>query len=261
MAYSRGRLTRVDDLAVSTRFTYNALGRVTQTVRLLDATSYVMSQSYDALGRVVSQTFPDSETVTYAYNEAGWLSAVPGYVTSLSYNARGQRTQMQSANGVTATWTYDPTTFRLSQAQAANGATALQNLTYAYDAGGLITSITDSLWTGSRTFGYDPLGRLLSASGPFGPLIGGLPGQTAQTYSYDATGNILTKAGLTYAYADPLHPAAVTTLSEGSDYTYDASGNMAPGCWHPERIGRMWARGRIALAFHGVTDVLDEYAR
>ncbi|MBI3108218.1 MAG: RHS repeat protein [Candidatus Rokubacteria bacterium] len=229
VAYSRGRLTRVDDLAVSTRFTYNALGRVTQTVRLLDGTSYVMSQSYDALGRVVTQTFPDSETVTYAYNEAGWLSAVPGYVTSLTYNARGQRTQMQAANGVIATWTYDPTTFRLSQAQAANGATALQNLSYAYDAGGLITGITDSLWTGSRTFAYDPLGRLLSASGPFGPLSGGLPAETAQTYSYDATGNILSRAGITYTYADPLHPAAVTALSTGSDYSYDVAGNMLTG--------------------------------
>ncbi|MBI1958741.1 MAG: RHS repeat protein, partial [Candidatus Rokubacteria bacterium] len=98
--YSRGRLTRVDDLAVSTRFTYNALGRVTQTVRLLDATSYVMSQSYNALGQVVTQTFPDGETVTYAYNGAGWLSAIPGYVGSLTYNARGQRTQMQSSNDV-----------------------------------------------------------------------------------------------------------------------------------------------------------------
>ncbi len=164
VAYSRGRLTRVDDLAVSTRFAYNALGRVTETVRLLDGTAHVMSQSHDALGRVVSQTFPDGETVTYAYNEAGWLSAIPGYVTSLAHNARGQRTQMQAANGVTTTWTYEPTTFRLSQAQTAGGATPLQNLTYTHDAGG-------NMLTGAgRALAWDADGRR-AGGGAGGALI------------------------------------------------------------------------------------------
>jgi YD repeat-containing protein len=55
-----------------------------------------------------------------------------------------------------------------------------------------ITAITDSVWTGSRTFTYDALNRLLSASGPFGA------NQTpvSQGYRYDPSGNLLEKAGV-----------------------------------------------------------------
>ena len=65
-----------------------------------------MSQVYDALGRVVSETFPDNEIVTYNYNQAGWLSSVDFYVNSITYNARGQRTQIQYANNATSTMEY-----------------------------------------------------------------------------------------------------------------------------------------------------------
>jgi YD repeat-containing protein len=62
--YSQGRLTQVQDLATETSFTCDPLGRVTQTRRLLDGVTYVMTQSYDAVGRVVSQTFPDGKSVS-----------------------------------------------------------------------------------------------------------------------------------------------------------------------------------------------------
>src|SRR6185436_6245572 len=106
VAYSKGRLTRVVDLVTDTRFTYDALGRVTQTRRLLDGVTYTMTQTYDALGRVTSQTFPDSEMVTFAFNEAGWLQAVPGYVSSITYNALGQQTGLTYANGITTAFDY-----------------------------------------------------------------------------------------------------------------------------------------------------------
>jgi len=47
--YSKGRLTRVADLASATTFAYDRLGRVIQTQRLLDGTTYTLSQSWDAL--------------------------------------------------------------------------------------------------------------------------------------------------------------------------------------------------------------------
>jgi YD repeat-containing protein len=106
VGYSKGRLTRVVDAATSTTFAYDAVGRVTGTSRVLDGTTYTMMQSYDALGRPATQTFPDQESITFSYNEAGWLRAIPGYVSAISYNARGQRTQVQYANGVTTTSGY-----------------------------------------------------------------------------------------------------------------------------------------------------------
>ena len=60
------------------------------------------------------------------------------------------------------------------------------------------------------------LGRAcLAASGAF-----------TETYAYNAIGNMMSKAGLTYNYSDTLHKHAVTGLSDGSSYQYDANGNM-----------------------------------
>ena len=123
VAYSKGRLTRVVDLATDTRFTYDALGRVTQTRRTLDGVTYVMSQAWDALGRLTSQTFPDGETVSYTFNEAGWLQTVPGYISNITYNARGQQTTLTHANGIVTAFTYDPLSFRLMRKQAGAGHT------------------------------------------------------------------------------------------------------------------------------------------
>src|SRR5439155_6403136 len=114
VAYSKGHATRVASPITVTNYAYDAVGRVTQWNRLLDGTTYGMSRTYDALGNVVSQTFPDSETVTYNYNEAGWLASVPRYITSVTYNAQGQRTQVQYTNGVTSTRSYSPVTLRLT---------------------------------------------------------------------------------------------------------------------------------------------------
>jgi RHS repeat-associated protein len=229
--YSKGRLTRVVDLATNTTFQYDALGRVTQTSRVLDASTYTMTRSYDALGRVTQQTFPDLESVSYTYNEAGWLSAVPGYITAITYNARGQRIQAQYANGTTSTFTYydgtgDALSFRPKTRVTTGPGGTLQHFTYAHDNAGNITQITDAAGTtGSRSFQYDALNRLTQAEGTFGVS----QANVTETYAYDAVGNITSKAGIAYAYSDPLHPSAVTSRSDGKTYTYDANGNTLNG--------------------------------
>jgi uncharacterized protein RhaS with RHS repeats len=64
-----------------------------------------------------------------------------------------------------------------------------QNLSYTYDDNGNITSITDSLFTGSRTFQYDDLNRLINAAGTFGPN----QAQTGCIYGFNAIGDITNK--------------------------------------------------------------------
>jgi len=73
MPFSKGRLTRVVDLTADTSFGYDAIGEVVETTRIIDGTTFTMSQGYDAVGRVTSRTFPDNETVTYSY-KLGWLT-------------------------------------------------------------------------------------------------------------------------------------------------------------------------------------------
>ncbi len=110
--YSKGKVTQVVDQATTTKFTYDQVGRTTQTQRLQLGVWYTMAQQYDALNRITSETFPDSEVVNYSYNEAGWLSSVSGYINAITYNARGQKTALTYANNLTTTWTYDPNNFR-----------------------------------------------------------------------------------------------------------------------------------------------------
>src|SRR5437660_11571017 len=98
-----------------------------------------MSQSYDALGDIVSRTFPDGDTATSSYNEAGWLGSIPGYITSITYNARGQQTQLQYANGVTSTSSYDPVSFLVTNRSTTAASVTLQNLGYDYVPSGHIT--------------------------------------------------------------------------------------------------------------------------
>jgi RHS repeat-associated protein len=255
VAHSRGRLTRVADLATITSFAYDPLGRIIQTQRRLDHTTYTIAQTYDALGRVTSRTLHDGETLTYTYNEAGWLSAIPGYVASLTYNARSQRTGLEYANGLTSTWTYHPENFRLIQRSTAGTVGALQHFAYTYDAAGNITEIVDTLYTGSRTFAYDALNRLTSASGPFGSGAGGPPALVSATYRYDAIGNLLEKAGIVQSYADPLHPSAVTSRSDGKSFTYDANGAMVTGA------GKIltWDADNRLVAIQGVDSATFAY--
>jgi RHS repeat-associated protein len=224
---SIGRLTRVTDTSAVTTYSYDALGRIAQMGRLLDGTTYTTSYTFDARSRVLSQTFPDGETVNFAYNDAGWLSSIPGYVTSITYNARGQRLRTDYGNGAVTTWTYHPDTLLLTSRTTSSSAGTLQGFTYAYDVLGNLTQINDVAgWTGTRTFTYDGLNRLTSAIGTFG---GSNQASVSETYRYNAIGNITQKAGVDYTYGDPLHPAAVTATSDGRTYGYDANGNMISG--------------------------------
>jgi len=170
--------------------------------------------------------------VTYNYNQAGWLNSVDGYINGITYNARGQKKLVTYANNLTTTLTYNdpvdrpgaPSDFRLfNRMTSANQ----QNLTYLYDPVGNITSIDDSLFTASRTFTYDDLNRLETASGTFGSNQSQQDCTGANRYIYNAIGNITGKCGAALDYNDPLHPSAVTfNSSTGRNYTYDANGNM-----------------------------------
>jgi RHS repeat-associated protein len=105
------------------------------------------------------------------------------------------------------------------------GSGSLQDLVYHYDQVGNVTAIVDNIFTGSRIFSYDALNRLETAYGYFGT------NQAIKdcTYSYSSIGNITNKCGVEFTYGDPLHPSAVTAISTGKTYTYDANGNMLTG--------------------------------
>jgi len=147
------------------------------------------------------------------------------YLSSATYNAQGQMTQMVNdtgGNGLTRQRVYDANTLRLTTIQAGTSAPFenLQKLSYAYDNVGNITSLTDAV-NGNQvqTFGYDWLDRLTSAS-----TNAAGTGQYADTYAYDAIGNMTNNDGNAYTYSAS-QPHAVTAAF-GNAYSYDANGNQ-----------------------------------
>jgi len=134
---STGRLTKVfqpPENVTTKILAYDAMGRVLQTQRILsDGFPHTMSQSYDALSRITQETFPDGDNAFYNYNSAGWLCSVGtspssiceitgGYINSITYNARGQKTQLVYANNVVTDWSFDPENYRVTRRLTGIGA-------------------------------------------------------------------------------------------------------------------------------------------
>jgi len=212
----------------------------------MEAETYASSTRYDALNRPVSLTAPDNSVIHPIYNEANLLNAlqanlrgdavVTEFVTNIDYNAKGQRVLINYATkdgaGVSTTYNYDPATFRLTHLKTRRNATGfditdrpgeLQNIYYTYDPAGNITHIQDDaqqtiyfknqIIEPSNDYKYDPIYRLIEASGrehlgQIGTPIkhsyndyyrtnlahpgdGKAMGRYCEAYVYDEVGNIL----------------------------------------------------------------------
>jgi RHS repeat-associated protein len=207
------------------------------------------------------------------------------YVRHLAYNAKGQRVLIAYGNGVMTRYAYDPVMFRLvrlrSEPYIAVDATTfqpsgavLQDYGYDYDLVGNILALHDRtpgsgiagnpqalgatdarmrLLLGGgdaldRQFGYDPLYRLIRATGreqqgtaAGDPWVdvprGDDPTRTqayTESYTYDAAGNLIS---LNHTSVDGFTRTAtlasgsnrlkrVTIGSRNYDYTSDPNGNL-----------------------------------
>jgi RHS repeat-associated protein len=78
----------------------------------------------------------------------------------------------------------------------------------------------DATRSETLTFTYDELDRLDTVSGP-----------SSHNYDCNTIGNITNKNTTTYTYGNSAHKHAVSALSTGETYGYDANGNtLAPHC-------------------------------
>lgn len=217
--------------------------------------------------------------------ERVWLNDTL-YVDRIVYNAKGQRTLIAYGNGVSTRYAYDPRTFRLKRLRSEHhtkpndvtyrtSGEAVQDFGYDYDLTGNIVGIRDRtpgsgflnnpgaagtedrvlaqlLASGNaliRRFTYDPIYRLLSATGrecdrpPDGPPWEDHPRCTDLTrarsyterYVYDGVGNLLRLEhhngtdNFTRAFTVEAANNRVRRMQigdNGYDYVFDANGNM-----------------------------------
>uniref|UniRef100_UPI002477DC7C RHS repeat domain-containing protein n=1 Tax=Neorhizobium tomejilense TaxID=2093828 RepID=UPI002477DC7C len=159
----------------------------------------------------------------WTYNAANKLSTVPGLITAASYEADGQTKSIAYANGVTTQFAYSPTRRWLSRVTTAKGSTVLMDNQYTLrDKLGRIRTITGLTPADSWTYAYDDLDRLISADNAGD---NGLD----ETYSYSATGNLLSRTRIAGTYTYPagtaVRPHAATQIG-AKTIGYDANGNM-----------------------------------
>ncbi|WP_082579964.1 RHS repeat-associated core domain-containing protein [Pelomonas sp. Root1444] len=178
---------------------------------ITDAANRTITNAFDALNHLTSQTQADGSKTTYTYGPDGFLDSVidaRGLKTSYAYNGFGQVTTRTSPDtGVTA-YRYD-VAGRVNGESRANG----KNISYGWDAASRMTSRSSGGVTEALNYGQSAngAGRLTGMSGPSG----------AVTYGYAATGRL----------------QALTVAAQGQSLTvgwsYDALGRLA-GLTYPD---------------------------
>lgn len=138
--------------------------------------------TYDQLGRKVTQTNGLGETIRYRHDMAGniietidALGAERGYSTKSIYDRAGHKTAELDANGLLATWNYDYFGRLMSQKDlgdhtthynydnagqlTSQGSTRGQAIGYSYNLAGQQTSIYDAALLKGTTYAYDLAGN------------------------------------------------------------------------------------------------------
>ena len=238
-----GRLCLAANSSVRIFPTYNQLGQVVQEEKRIGRAYYVTNYSYDRLNNLLLIENPDASQLKYSYNSTGLVNKIERkeeiddnfteVISSINYNAVNLPTVIEYASGVVTTNTYDTDElYRLQNRTTVAKDENIQDLTYTYDQVGNITEIIDdSVTTTAKTvnYTYDDLHRLLSAT--ITDAAEGSPGNSVQTLTYDAIGNITYKSDVgNYSYNGNqgdsyANPHAVTTAGD-FQYDYDENGNL-----------------------------------
>lgn len=254
---------------------------------ILDELEYPTDILYDGLNRMRRTTLPEDgdawrKELVPVYNRAGALQALSitdsgtEHVRHIAYNAKGQRVLLVTGNDVMTRYAYDPVTFRLLRTRsekytlAGSTYTPINNTNrqdkgFVYDLGGNIIQVKErvpdcgilntTLGVNAldKVFNYDPLKRLLQATGresntqsnsdfwiekpmPGTPNANHTRGYT-QSYAYDKVGNILTLSHTAtgnnytrhYQYASGFNKLEEIDNNGGTvhaSFTYDDSGNQ-----------------------------------
>jgi RHS repeat-associated protein len=221
-----GKLTSIRDEAGGETYDHDVAGNVVRRVRAIDDAKYAFEHGFDAAGRKLWTTYPDGDTVgapdePLAYDGAGRLVSIPGYVDAVAYDAAGKVTRIENANGTVSVRERSPQRNWLAAISTASGDATIQDLAYTRDAKGQVTQVTSPFDDESWTYAYDSLSRLVAARNAASP-------EYDQELAYDAIGNVIFNSRIgEYAY-ESSRPHAVTLAGEHA-YEYDAAGLMTSG--------------------------------
>jgi RHS repeat-associated protein len=229
-----GRRASMTDASGTSTWTYDSLGRVTQTTNGASAT---VSYGYDPAGDVTSIAYPGSTgTVERAYDPAGRIELITdwkGNKTTFVYDAEGnlaKGTDPTTGTAVTDTYTFD-NAGAISGITTAQGATNLESFSYKRDGASQVTEATGSgALSESNTYGYNSLEQLSEANG--------------SKYTYNSANGLTEQPGGSKQTYDPAGQlTSVTNGSASVGYTYDAKGERTSVGSNPASIAPDYSYG------------------
>ena len=202
-------------------YTYDTLGRMTQTQKVIGGETITDSYTYDPddYGLLTSHSFNGNVTEYYTYDGYGYLvssslspSGTPLWEL-LEVNPRGQVVR-EKKSGITTTYTYDEAG-RVDSIVAPG----IMNFSYQYDAAGNTHYKYDGINYIETTYSYDNKNRL---TGWEVEKTYDQSSYRAYAMSYSpATGNILSKTDLgantVFSYAHATKPHALTGITNYPD--------------------------------------------
>jgi RHS repeat-associated protein len=208
----KGRLCTMTDASGMTSYAYTAKGQILQETKVIDSNQYITQYAYDQNGNLRTMTYPSGRVITYNISNdkvINVLNNAANLATNISYKPFGGMSGITYGNGIAGTISYD-NQYRITSMVAG----AVLSLSYdQYDADANVQHITNTLdSTKNKTFGYDALDRVTSASGSWGSLV----------WTYDGVGNRLTENSNNYTYASNTNKLS---SANGESFGFDNDGN------------------------------------
>ncbi len=208
-------------------YTYNKLRLPVSETLTIDGRVKTLTHAYNTLAQESSLTYPSGLVVASTPNALGQASQAGSYASAVTYFANGGMSGFNYGNGIVHSMTQNirqlPT-----RSKDMNGATAILDDTYVFDANGNVGSITDGTAGagGNRTMSYDNADRLVQTNAPNLWWL-------SNSISYDALDNIRvnTLGNRTHNYqynqtTQRLDQITLPNASVARALAYDASGNV-----------------------------------
>ena len=244
----------------STTYTWDRRGLPRSEAQTILGTAYTVSFGTDANGNRTRVTYPSSRVVTYTFDFADRpLSAVSGattYVSSVAYEPFGPEKSLAFGNGTTRTaaWNerYQPDALGLTGGSVG----AAVSYTYALDALGNITGLTDNGNVKyNRAFGYDDLNRLTTATTPTTGRLPSLGHGDATTTIPSATGRRSPSGARSATYAYDVVAGKTTSRLASTTEGGPSPPSFAtvPGTRRPSAQARRSISSRNALSASGLS--------
>jgi len=217
------QLTEMKDWLGTTKIEVDPLGRAT---KVSDPQNNEVAYKWNALGQKEALTYPDGSEVSYEYDISGRMQKVNSMqgVTSYTYDRMGRLSERILPDSTHTKFEVNPLGRLTGLTHSKNG-DILDQFKYSYDPTGNITGINKlrvgvEADSGLFSYGYDLLGRLVSAQGC----------GVEKLYSYDSLGNRVSAVenGVETRHSYNARNQLICTVAPEveTSYSYDERGNL-----------------------------------